>query len=227
MGSVFILLTLTITPILSEVKKLSLLSLFLILSFQFSCVNEEDFDPLEVEAKIEALVSKIHQGFFEFEVKGGTIDEPISLPTEGMDGIYGIRSTELDNLEGEDLSLFNCINNLNPSFLQKVKLRDSSNNFAVCRYATGLAYKEDIHKLLDRVEVERLVYIQQFDNGEITLDELNQELSELRERFSLVYLDIKEFYSDIFKTCLETLVTDIQTILNNQQWQTFVSCNGL
>ncbi len=208
-------------------KKLSLLSLLLILSIHFSCVKEDDIDPLEVEATIEALVNKIHQGFFEFEIKGGTIDEPISLPTDGMDGIYGIRSADLDNLEGEDLSLFNCINNLNPSFLQRVKLRDSSNTFAVCRFATGLAYKEDINKLLERVEDERLAYIQQFEDGEITLTELNQELSELRRRFSLVYLDIKEFYSDIFKTCLETLVTDIQTILNNQQWQTFVSCNGL
>ncbi|WP_373493291.1 hypothetical protein [Aquiflexum sp.] len=208
-------------------KKFLLLSLFLILSFQYSCVKEEDLDPIEVGATIEALVNKIHQGFFEFEINGGTIDEPISLPTEGMDGIYGIRSADLDNLEGDDLSLFNCLNNLNPGIQQRLKLRSSSNTFAVCRYATGLAYKADITDLLDRVEVERLDYIRQFNEGEITQASLVQELTDLKERFSLFYLGIKEFYSDIFKTCLETLVVDIQIILNNQQWQTFVGCNKI
>lgn len=208
-------------------KKSLLFPLLLLLIFQVSCAEEEDLDPLEVEASIEALVDKIHQGFFDFEINGGTIEEPISLPTEGMDGIYGIRSADLDNLEGDDLSLFNCINNLSPGIQQRVRLRNVSNTFAVCRYATGLAYKDDINALLERVEVERLAYIQQFEEGEITQESLIQELADLKERFSLVYLDIKEFYSDIFKTCLETLVIEIQTILNNQQWETFVNCNGI
>lgn len=227
MGSVFIFLTLIITPSSSEVNKLSLFSLLLILSFQFSCVKDDYPDPLETQAAIDALVDKIHQGFYEFEVKGGTIDDPLSLPTEGMDGIYGIRSTDLENLEGEDLSLFNCINNLNPSFLQRVRLRDSSNTFAVCRYATGLAYKADIEKLLERVNAERLEFIREYEGGEISLEILNQELSELKERFSIVYLNIKGSYSDIFRYCLETLIKDLQIILNTQQWHTLVSCNGI
>ena len=70
MGSAFILLTLVITPSSSEVNKLSLLFLLLILSFQFSCVKDDDLDPREIEETIETLVSKIHQGFYEFEVKG-------------------------------------------------------------------------------------------------------------------------------------------------------------
>ncbi|WP_373521849.1 hypothetical protein [Aquiflexum sp.] len=208
-------------------KKLLLFPLFLIIFFQFSCVKDENPDPLKVEATIEALVDKIHQGFFVYEIAGGTIEESIILPSEGMDGIYGIRSADLDNLEGDDLSLFNCLNNLNPGILQRVKLRDASNNFAVCRYATGLSYKDDIKVLLERVETERLDYIRQFEEGEITQESLIGELSDLKERFSLVYLDIKQFYSDLFKTCLKTLINDIQSNLTNQQWETFVGCNGI
>lgn len=208
-------------------KKFLQFPLLLLLIFQFSCTKEEDLNPFEVEATIDALVEKIHQGFFDFEINGGTIEEPISLPTDGMDGIYGIRSADLDNLEGEDLSLFNCINTLNPGIQQRVRLRNVSNTFAVCRYATSLAYMDDINDLLDRVEVERLNYIRQFEEGEITQELLIQELSDLKERFSLVYFNIKDFYSDFFKTCLDTLITDIQTILNNQQWETFVKCNGI
>lgn len=208
-------------------KKLQLLPLFLIFCFYFSCVDEKELDPLVVEATIEALVEKIHQGFFEFEIRGGTIDEPINLPTEGMDGIYGIRSADLDNLEGEDLSLFNCINNLNPGIQQRIRLRNSSNTFAVCRYATGLAYQDEITELLDRVELERLDYIRQFEDGEITEEFLVQQLEDLKERFAIVYLNIKKSYSDFFRNCLDTLVTDIQSILNNQQWETFVNCNGI
>lgn len=110
-----------------------ILNLFLVVFlFQFiSCVDDEPQDPAEIAVSIELMVDKVHQGFFEFEINGGTKEEPISLPSEGMDGIYGIRSADLDNLEGEDLSLFDCVNALNPGIVQKVRFRDVSNTFAI------------------------------------------------------------------------------------------------
>jgi hypothetical protein len=200
--------------------------LVLLLGLHSSCVDEEPQDPAEIAATIERMVDKVHQGFFEFEINGGTKEEPISLPSEGMDGIYGIRLTDLDNLEGDDLSLFDCINSLNPGIVQKVKLRDVSNTFAVCRYSTSLTYQDDIADLLDNIEMERKDIIRQFELGQLNEQQLNEGLSELRARFVLSYLDIKDFFSGFFRGCTHTLITDIQTILSNQQWKTFVNCIG-
>lgn len=204
---------------------LSLILVVFLLQFT-SCVDDEPQDPAEIAATIELMVNKVHQGFFEFEIKGGTKEEPINLPTEGMDGIYGIRLADLDNLEGDDLSLFDCINSLNPGIVQKVKLRDVSNTFAVCRFSIGIAYKDDIAALLEKIELERKEIIEQFEDGQSTEQQMNEDLLELRNRFRLSYLDVKEFYSGFFRTCTHTLITDIQPILNNQQWRTFVTCIG-
>ena len=203
------------------------LNLFvLLLSLHSSCVDEEPQDPAEIAAIIEQMVDKVHQGFFVFEINGGTKEEPISLPSEGMDGIYGIRLTDLDNLEGDDLTLFDCVNSLNTGIVQRVKLRDVSNTFAVCRYSTSLTYKDDIADLLENIEMERKDIIRQFELGQLNEQQLNEELSELRARFELSYLDIKDFFSGFFRGCTHTLITDIQPILNNQQWRTFVNCIG-
>lgn len=204
---------------------LSLILVVFLLQFT-SCVDDEPQDPAEIAATIELMVNKVHQGFFEFEIKGGTKEEPINLPTEGMDGIYGIRLADLDNLEGDDLSLFDCINSLNPGIVQKVKLRDVSNTFAVCRFSIGIAYKDDIAALLEKIELERKEIIEQFEDGQSTEQQMNEDLLELRNRFRLSYLDVKEFYSGFFRTCTHTLITEIQTILSHQQWRTFVTCIG-
>lgn len=189
-----------------------------------SCVEEEPLDPAEIEASIESMVNKVHQGFFEFEILGGTKEEAIYLPSEGMDGIYGVRSADLDNLEGDDLTLFECVNTLNPGILQKVRLRDVSNTFAVCRFSISIAYKEDIAALLENTELERKNILEQFEIGELTEQEVEEDLLALKNSFRLSYLDIKEFYSGFFRTCTHTLITEIQTILTNPQWRTFVNC---
>ncbi len=200
------------------------LLVFLLLFSLASCVDEEPLNPANIEADIELMVNKVHQGFFEFKINGGTKEEPISLPSEGMDGIYGIRSADLDNLEGDDLTLFDCVNTLNPGIVQKVKLRDVSNTFAVCRFSIGIAYKDDIAALLEKTELERKDILGQFEVGELTEQQMNENLLELRNSFRLSYLEIKEFYSGFFRTCTQTLITEIQTILNNQQWRIFVNC---
>ena len=203
------------------------LNLFvLLLSLHSSCVDEEPQDPAEIAATIEQMVDKVHQGFFEFEINGGTKEQPISLPSEGMDGIYGVRSADLDNLEGDDLTLFDCVNSLNPGIVQRVKLRDVSNTFAVCRFSIGIAYKDDIAGLLEKIELERIEIIAQFEDGQSTEQQMNEDLLELRNRFRLSYLDVKEFYSGFFRTCTHTLITEIQTILSHQQWRIFVNCIG-
>jgi hypothetical protein len=202
---------------------LNLLILTLLFSLA-SCVDEEPLDPAEIDADIELMVNKVHQGFFEFEINGGTKEESISLPSEGMDGIYGIRSADLDNLEGDDLTLFDCVNTLNPGIVQKVKLRDVSNTFAVCRFSIGIAYKDDIASLLEKTELERQEIIGQFEVGESTEQQMNEKLLDLRNKFRSSYLEIKEFYSEFFRTCTNTLITEIQTILSNQQWTIFVNC---
>ena len=221
----FLILTITKLLFTMGFKKFFWIGMTVIPLFLLnSCIQEEKLSPIQIENQVDAIVEKIHSGFFDFEVKGGTEDQRISIENEGMDGVYGVRMSDLENLEGENLSLFICSNSLNPGILQKIKINDASNTFAVCRYSVGLSYKAEVAVLLEQIEDERLEIIGRFDQGNITASELDAEMKRLRESFSVSYLAIKNFYSEFFKECLHTLVTEISKIFNEDQWQTFVKC---
>lgn len=189
-----------------------------------SCIKEDPQIPEATSAEIDRVVGKIHEGFFVFSIQGGTKTQAFSLENEGMDGVYGIRMADLENPEGDNLRLFNCANSLNPGILQKIKINEASNTFAVCRYSVGLSYIAEIEVLLEGSEAERQGLIQKFDQGILTETELDKEMDDLREKFVGSYLGIKNFYSEYFRECLHTLVTDISVIFNNEQWQIFIKC---
>jgi hypothetical protein len=209
---------------MSFFKNFLKLSIIIPLIGLLSCSQDEPQDPIKTEAQIEAVVEKIHEGFFDFSVQGGTKNQPISVENDGMDGVYGVRMADLDNLEGDNLALFTCVNSLNAGILQKIKINEASTTFAVCRYSVGLSYIPEVNALLDSSESERLEIIRKFDQGVITESELDMEMDDLRERFLVSYLNIKNFYSDYFRTCLDTLISEISVILNNNQWQSFLNC---
>jgi hypothetical protein len=205
-------------------KKFFKLSILISQFLLFSCVKEVPQD-IEVTAEqIARVVDKIHEGFFVFTVQGGTREQSFSIENEGMDGIYGVSRADLESLEGENLSLFNCVNTLNPGILQKIKINGASNTFSVCRYAVGLSYIAEIEELLEKSETERLEIIYRLEQGIITEFETIKEMDDLRERFLVSYLGIKNFYSEDFRTCLHTLVIEISVILNNNQWRIFFKC---
>ncbi|MCH6200818.1 hypothetical protein MMU07_14635 [Aquiflexum sp. LQ15W] len=200
------------------------LSLFIFSGILSSCIEEDPQVPEATTADIDRVVDKIHEGFFIFSIQGGTKTQAFSIENEGMDGVYGIRMADLENLEDEDLTLFACANALNPGILQKIKINEASNTFAVCRYAVGLSYIAEIEVLLGESEAERLELIQKFEQGFLTASELDKEMDDLRETFAVSYLGIKNFYSEYFRECLHTLVTEISVILNKEQWQIFIKC---
>jgi hypothetical protein len=201
-----------------------LLFLLLFSGILSSCIKEDPQIPEATTADIDRVVDKIHEGFFVFSIQGGTKTQAFSLENEGMDGVYGIRMADLENPEGENLRLFNCVNSLNPGILQKIKINEASNTFAVCRYSVGLSYIAEIEVLLAESEVERQGFIQMFEQGTLTESELDKEMDDLRERFIGSYLGIKNFYSEYFRECLHTLVTEISVIFNNEQWRIFLKC---
>lgn len=199
------------------------LTLLVILPFILYCSCTEE-EPELAEDITESVVEKIHSGFFEFKVLGGTREEAIRLENDGMDGVYGIRLAELEELEGKDLNLFICINDLKIGILQQVRLKDVTNTFSICRYSVGLSYQEEVRSLLDSAELQRLEIISQSDQNLVSETEFNEAMDQLKEEFIDRYLLIKHFYSDHFKPCTETLIGEIYSILNGQQWQALVSC---
>jgi len=200
------------------------LLLFLFSGILSSCIKDEPQIIKATTADIDRVVDKIHEGFFIFSIQGGTKTQAFSIENEGMDGVYGIRMADLENRQDNDLTLFACANALNPGILQKIKINEASNTFAVCRYSVGLSYIAEIEVLLEESEAERQELIQKFGQGILTESELDKAMDDLREKFAVSYLGIKNFYSEYFRECLHTLVTEISIIFNNEQWQIFLKC---
>jgi hypothetical protein len=184
----------------------------LILIFLVSCFNETEPTD-EDEASIQRIIDNLHEGFLEYEVTGGTLNEAIRVSNGGMDGIYGVRLADLDNLQGDNILFLRCINELNTNLIQKAQLRNEINDFTVCRFAVGESYLSELETLLESTEESRIEIVVRFDAG--TLNAFNED-----------YMDLKNRYSDPFKACLETLIRKFYGILNPSQWQEFTSCSG-
>lgn len=197
------------------------LNLFLI--FCTSCFNEDQ--PSEgAEITILELTDSLHQEFFDFEIMGGTLTTPLSVSNDGLDGIYGLNMADIDNLEGQNLLFFSCINSLNTNLLQKASLRNALTDFSECRQDVAMVYLAELQLLLEQSEVVRQDIVQRFETGSISQEEAENLLQAIRSDFEEDYVLLKESYSDDFEACLETAIRSFNSTLNSSQWSEFTSC---
>ncbi len=197
--------------------------LFSTILFLCSC-NSDDTDPLVLAAEINEVTEALHSTFFEFQVTGGTIDMGFEDSRQGMHGIYGLSRADMDNLEGSDLSLFQCIENIGPSLPQLVRIRSITNDFSECRNDIGFNYRTDFLALQIRKEGIRGAYLTELNNGTLTNAQVVGLLDELKVEFEAESLEIKNQYSDAFKNCLNSYMRGFNDIFNRNQWLQFRTC---
>jgi hypothetical protein len=195
----------------------------LILIFCASCFNEDQ--PSEnTESTILEITESLHQEFFEYEIMGGTLTAPLSVSNDGLDGIYGLNMANIDNLDGQNLLFFSCINSLNTTLLQKASLRNALADFSECRQDVAMVYLAELQLLLEQAEVIRQDIVQRFESGSIGQEEAENLLQAMRSDFEEDYILLKESYSDDFEACLETAIRSFNSTLNSSQWSEFTSC---
>lgn len=200
---------------------LALLALLIVVTSCKLGLKGED-DPVLEEMKI--VTEALHQSFFEFTVLGGTEDEPFRLENDGMHGIYGVSRTDADNLEGNNLSLFQCIRDVNPSLTQLLRIRTATNNFSDCRNASSQPYTEAIRKLIENLEVERAQILQSLQEGSLSLLEARAQFTTMRIAARAEVLAEKEKVSEQLKACLLAYMTEFNVILSPTQWTEFRAC---
>lgn len=189
----------------------------------FAC-NSDDTDPLVLAAEINEVTDALHATFFEFQVEGGTIEQGFKDTRQGLHGIYGLSRADIDNLEGSNLSLFQCVEDIGPSVPQLVRIRTITNDFSTCRTDIGLDYRTDFLALQIRKEEIRGAYLTEFNNGMLTITQVNALLEELMRDFETESLVIKNQYSDTLKNCLNSYMRGFNDIFTREQWVQFRTC---
>lgn len=205
-------------------KKSNFHSIFLLSLVLFIGCNSDDTDPDIVTAEINEVTDVLHETFYEFPVEGGTIEQGFEDPRQGLHGIYGASRADMDNLEGSNLSLFQCIETIGPSVNQLVRIRSITNDFSTCRNDIGFNYRTDYLALQIRKEEMRGAYLTEFKNGMLTMPQVNALLVELRSEFEIESLEIKKEYSDLFKNCLNSYMRGFNEVLSRDQWLDFRGC---
>jgi hypothetical protein len=195
----------------------------LILIFFTSCFNE-DQPSEDAENTIMEITESLHQEFFEYEIMGGTLTTPLSVSNDGLDGIYGLNMADIDNLDGQNLLFFSCINGLNTNLLQKANLRNALADFSECRQDVAMVYLAELQLLLEQAEVVRQDINQRFESESIGQEEAENLLQIMRDDFEEDYILLKESYGDDFEACLETAIRSFNSTLNASQWGEFTSC---
>lgn len=201
----------------------TLLVLFLtgiIASCKFGSDGDQDRRPEDLETVTEAL----HNTFFSFEVLGGSESEEFRLENDGMHGIYGLSRTDVDRLDGNNLTLFQCIQNTNPSIPQLVRIRTATNSFSDCRNSNSLAYRQAVNQILLELAMNRRRLVDAMMTGSIAPQDLREELNKLRVAAHASVLREKRNHSDKFRACLGGYIESLNGILTPAQWNQFRSC---
>ncbi len=189
-----------------------------------SCQSKSDLDPIDetrIESEIDQVTDALHQTFFEFEVEGGDQNRAFQDNNEGLHGIYGVSRTDANSLEGNKGSLFNCFQSIGLSLPQLNQIRGVTNNFSSCRNGVSRNYRRDFSNLLQNMESMRQQLIADHQGNDSSLQE---KLNELRTRFRVELLELKEVYGDELRDCLRTYIQNIQNRIDDGQWASFVEC---
>ncbi|EOZ98636.1 hypothetical protein A33Q_1290 [Indibacter alkaliphilus LW1] len=185
-----------------------------------SDLEEEDDENVSI-TDVDEVTDSLHETFFEFEVEGGDQNSAFQDQNEGLHGIYGVSRTDANNLEGNQLNIFNCFQSINLSLPQLNQIRAATNSFSACRNSEARIYKQEFNALLNQFETERKRLV---DGHQGSPASLQAELQDLRQQFREALLNLKKDYSDDLKSCLRDYVSNIKRRLNDSQWESFKNC---
>jgi hypothetical protein len=207
-----------------KIKITNIIASFLFLIFILGgCINKEEIIQQELN-DVDEVTQNLHKGFYEFEIFGGSLKDVFEIENYGLNGIYSLTRTQTGELQGKHKTLFECIKSVNPSLLQLLSLKNSTDSFSACRKGiTPLFIKEIIDLQKEHNEL-RGALLEKFEKQQISEEVFILELLKIRNDLKQKVLLIKNKYDAEFRLCLLDYVKNIKGALDKDQWNDFKKC---
>ncbi len=218
-----------------KVFKLSYLSLLLAVVAFASC-RKEMIEPIKEQTEeitgetgdVSMVASEVDQVFLSDVVVGGTESEPLESPNAGLPEEYLLESSSFEESESSpnhsQAKLIRCLKAQDLSERQIAALRKAFTAYHDCKADAIKRHRAAYEALQKKVEAARLEMIKKYRNKEISKEEFEKGMKNLRIRFEEALKKIKESYAQSLKACFEKFLSTIKGILTEAQWKAFLKC---
>ncbi len=160
------------------------------------------------------------------------------LESEGLAADYLVELTDLEiesssastsSVKGSSKksSLIRCLLATKPDSVQMRLIRKSLGDYQDCKSSSIKRARAIYDQLRDKYQALIKVQIALFKNNQITKAELEVQIKKINKAFNLELrrMHIEEKLDHSLKTCYESFLRQIHTVLNDNQWKAFVACH--
>jgi len=189
----------------------------------FSCQQENDVTPKQLEVEIDEVIEVIVNQFLSVEILGGDEKEPFSADLGNEENPNARMSFDKPDEKGSR-AMISCLRALNLDQTQMQEIRRLFFGFETCQSNVTKEYTGKIRRLIASMEDVRKGLLDQLENGEIRSDEFRTKLETLRKRYQLVILDLREKHHEDLKPCIRGFVARLPNVLGRDGWTAFREC---
>lgn len=189
----------------------------------FSCQQENDVTPKQLDVEIDEVIEVIVNKFLSVIILGGDEKEPFSADLGNEENPNARMSFDEPDEKGSRV-MISCLRALNLDQTQMQEIRRLFFGFETCQSNVTKEYRGEIRRLISTMEEVRKGLLDQFRNGEIRPDEFRTKLEVLRKRYQLVILELREKHNEDLKPCIRGFVARLPIVLGREGWTAFREC---
>ena len=189
----------------------------------FSCQQENDVTPKQLEEEIDEVVENIIDQFLAVEISGGDENQPFSSDLGNEENPNGRISLD-DTEEKGSKAMVSCLHELNLDQTQLQEIRRLFFGFENCQSNVVKEYRHKIRQLISKMEEIRKELLGQVRSGEITPDEFRNKMEELKNRKKLVIQELRAEHAEDLKPCIRGFVSKLAISLGRENWTAFREC---
>jgi hypothetical protein len=188
-----------------------------------SCQQEYDVTPKQLEVEIDEVVEVIVNKFLSVIILGGDEKEPFSSDLGNEENPNARVSFDEPDEKGSR-AMISCLRALDLDQTQMQEIRRLFFGFETCQSNVTKKYNGEIRRLISTMEEVRKGLLDQLGNGEIRPDEFRTKMEELRKRYNLVILNLREKHNEDLKPCIRGFVARLPIVLGRESWAAFREC---
>nr|MBI1229362.1 hypothetical protein [Cytophagales bacterium] len=189
----------------------------------FSCQQENDISPKQLEVEIDEVIEVIANKFLSVIILGGDEKEPFSADLGNEENPNARMSFDESDEKGSR-AMISCLRALDLDQTQMQQIRRLFFGFETCKSNVTKEYNGEIRRLISTMEEVRKGLLHQLRNEEIRPDEFRTKLEALRKRYQSVILEIREKHHEDLKPCIRGFVDRLPVVLGREGWTAFRGC---
>jgi hypothetical protein len=202
-------------------RLLGLVSLIMIF-LAVSC-NKEEAEEVTLQS-VDELEIFANQLYLKAEIVGGDEDIAFYIPNDGLIDEYTANEAYFETKSNEPNKLIGCLVNVELTQEQRALAYRTLVSYRTRNHELIKAHREAVAELNQAMRERRLHLMGLVRSGEIDRVEFRRRMAELRERYVNVLKDIKTKHAFEFRRSYRFLLNQLLEILDDEQWNRFVSC---